>query len=881
MDVKAWSLGAMVASLVAGGAMANAREPVGRLHVPSPDWRDQIVYFVMTDRFDDGDPRNNDQGAGEFRAEDGARYNGGDIVGLERRLDYIRGMGVTAVWITPPVANLWWDSVARYGGYHGYWAENFMAVDAHLGMLGDYQRLSKKIHGAGMYLVQDIVLNHTGSYFDYDGGWSADDPLAHFKLIPDSRGRTAPSQWPFSLNDVRIPGQRAAGIYHWTAKITDFNDARQVSNYQMGGLDDLNSENPLVREALRKSYGFWIREVGVDAFRIDTAFYVPADSLADFMYSDDKKNPGIEKVAQATGRSRFHVFGEGFATDKPYDEEQAKRIDGLMHRPDGSTLLPGMLNFPLYATIGDVFARGRPTAEMAYRIRSMMRVHEQPELMPSFLDNLDVDRFLAGGGQAGLKQGLLLMMTLPGIPTIYYGTEQAFTVPRAAMFKAGSGSGGVDHFDTSAPLYRFIQRVTALRREHPVFSRGRPSILKDNAATPGVLAYRMSQGDSSAMVVFNTSDSEALLDNLDTGVDAGMVLAGVFDIDGETGDIVTGEDGRITMKLPARSGKVWLVTNETVEVAAGDASIVLDALDDEVVTGDFSVFGSAVGVRLFKLVVDGDLSAAQTVTVAADGHWSATVDTGKMIDPRISHSVVAWAESPAAVSPSRSFSVSRQWTDLVDVLDPVGDDNGPAHRYLYPSDASWGSHRQLDIQQVRIAGAGGAMKISLRMNAITTPWNPPNGFDHVAFSIFVQIPGKAGGTAVMPFQNARLPQGMQWNYRLRAHGWSNALFTSAGASATSDGAPTAPAAGIEVDAASNTVSFTFSSSALGGLQSLSGVKVYVSTWDYDGGFRPLAAMPENSTFGGGDGATDPLIMDDSAVITLPKADAPIRVDSRH
>ena len=133
----------------------------------------------------------------------------------------------------------------------------------------------------------------------------------------------------------------------------------------------------------------------------------------------------------------------------------------------------------------------------------------------------------------------------------------------------------------------------------------------------------------------------------------------------------------------------------------------------------------------------------------------------------------------------------------------------------------------------------------------------------------------------MPFQNARLPQDMHWNYRLRAHGWSNALFTSAGASATSDGTPTAPAAGIEVDATSNTISFTLSSDALGDLQSLSGVKVYVSTWDYDGGFRPLAAMPESSTFGGGNGATDPLIMDDSAVITLPLADPAKRVDSRH
>ena len=108
-----------------------------------------------------------------------------------------------------------------------------------------------------------------------------------------------------------------------------------------------------------------------------------------------------------------------------------------------------MINFPLYGTLGDVFARGRPTAELAYRIRSMMPVHADPHLMPTFVDNHDVDRFLAGGSEAGLSQALLAIMTLPGIPTIYYGTEQGFTGQRGAMFAGGFGSGGRDHFDAS------------------------------------------------------------------------------------------------------------------------------------------------------------------------------------------------------------------------------------------------------------------------------------------------------------------------------------------------------------------------------------------------------------------------------------------------
>ncbi|MEO7252268.1 MAG: alpha-amylase family glycosyl hydrolase, partial [Arenimonas sp.] len=800
-----------------GAPPSSARAESAPAATSGIDWRDQILYFVMTDRFDDGDPSNNDQRAGEFDARDTAKYNGGDLGGIERRLGYIRGMGVTGIWITPPVANLWWDSVAHHGGYHGYWAENFMAVDAHLGTLADYRRLADKIHGAGMTLVQDIVLNHTGSYFDYQGGWNPAAPQEHFKLIPDSGGHTAPSQWPFSMNDVRSPAHRAAAVYHWTPDISDFREPLQTSNFQMSGLDDLNSENPLVRTALRKSYDFWIREIGVDGFRIDTAFYVPKDALADFLYADDPSNPGVIKAAQQAGRTNFHVFGEGFSIDKAYEETQARRIDELMHQSDGSPLLPGMLNFPLYASIGDAFARGRPTAELSYRIASMMRVHEQPELMPSFLDNHDVDRFLAGGGQAGMKQALLLMMTLPGIPTIYYGTEQGFTGQRAAMFAAGSGSGGVDHFDTDAPLYRFVQRVTALRREHRVFSRGRPTVLKDNAAGPGVLAYRMNHGDDSALVVFNTSDGEALLDNLDTGLDAGVVLTGLFDINGKVGDEVTAEEGRVTLRLPPRSGKVWRISNRRVPLLKSGALITLDALAEAVVAGDFPVSGTASGVRALQLVVDGDLASATNVPVDAQGHWAALLDTGTMVDPLITHRVVAWAQSSGAVSASREFKVSRQWTELADVADPMGDDNGPKHNYQYPTDAGWRKLRQLDIQRVRIAGSGGAMKISLRMNAISTPWNPPNGFDHVAFSVFVQIPGKDGGIAAMPLQHADLPDGMRWHYRLRAHGWSNALFSSTGASAVADGTAVAPAATILVDASDKTVSFLIPGSALGGI----------------------------------------------------------------
>ena len=145
--------------LLAATALLAQAQPL-KLHVPSPDWRDQIIYFVMTDRFADGDLKNNDLGANEYDPTRADRFNGGDLKGLTQHLDYIRGIGATALWLTPPNRNQWVDPQLGYVGYHGYWAQHFRQVDPHLGTLADYQRLSHGLHSRGMYLVQDLSLIH-------------------------------------------------------------------------------------------------------------------------------------------------------------------------------------------------------------------------------------------------------------------------------------------------------------------------------------------------------------------------------------------------------------------------------------------------------------------------------------------------------------------------------------------------------------------------------------------------------------------------------------------------------------------------------------------------------------------------------------------------
>lgn len=843
--------------------------PAGDLHVPSPDWREQIIYFAMIDRFNDGNTANNNQGSGEYNPGKSSHYSGGDLPGITDKIQYIKDLGATAVWITPPVAHQWWSKPANYGGYHGYWAENLMQTDAHFGTLVDMKTLSRALHGQGMYLIQDVVVNHMGNYFAYDPElWNPETPETGLRLESGNADGKAPSQLPFRYNNAADPNQAAMGIYHWTPDIVDYGNPVQEHNWQMAGLDDLNTENAEVRKALRQSYGFWITETGVDAFRVDTAFYVPPDYFRDFLYADDAGNPGILAVAKATGRIDFHVFGEGFAIDKPFEKRQSEKIEGYVRNRDGQALMPGMINFPLYGTGLDVFAKGQPTAQMRYRIDTMMAVHENPHLMPSFVDNHDVDRFLAGGSEAALKQNLLLIMTLPGIPVIYYGTEQGFTRQRAAMFKTGYGSDGKDHFDSATPMFKAIQAMANLRKSNKVLSHGRPTVLKDNPAGPGILAYRMQDGADQALVIFNTADSDALLDNLETGLPAGSRLHVAYSQLPFKSEVMTDAHGKLSLALPGRSALVLIPDGTQTAIRTKGGQPQISPLPAVVTSETLSVSGTGSPGQALQLVLDGDLGHAKNVLVDGGGKWQTSIATDALMDPAIPHHLALWDPMASTASEARTFRSDKPWREILRVDDPSGDDKGRTGLLRYPDDPGWGENRQGDIERITVYQAGSALKIEVTLHSISEQWNPPNGFDHVALTAFMELPDNSGGSRIMPLQNADLPDGMQWHYRLRANGWTNALFDTRNATTDSEGTTISPSAGLHVDKGKRTISFILPAKALGNPKSLSGMKLYLNTWDYDAGYRKLSPEGGNMTFGGGS-PTDAKVLDESEPLIIP------------
>lgn len=804
------------------GAAGHAPKPTAppaalKLHVPSPDWRDQVIYFVVTDRFADGNPRNNDQGVGEYDPRQASRYSGGDLAGLRQRLDYIQGLGATTLWITPPVANQWMNAQGSYTGYHGYWAEHFMKVDRHQGTLHDYRLLSDALHRRGMYLVQDIVVNHVGDFFYYDakrpgpgqdqtkGQGQAHDPRLGYQPNLGSRPVQRPSQHPFSLNDPRRAADRQAGIYHWTPDIVDYGNREQELTYQMAGLDDLNTRNPRVREALRKSFAHWIREVGVDGYRVDTAFYVEPEFFEDFIWRPARAGgtPGLHEVARRTGRNSFFLFGEGFGIDGPGQNTQSQRIESYMQGPQAQQRrLHGMLNFPLYGALGDVLSRGAPTAVLGQRLRAQVALHPRLHWMPTFVDNHDVDRFLASGDQRALVQALGSLFTLPGIPVVYYGTEQGFTQQRASMFAAGWGSGGQDHFRLEHPLARTLRSLADLRQTHAPLRRGWPTVLAETTDDAGALVWRMSHEGQHVLVALNTADEALTVKDLPLGSSGAATLQPAWGLEGLPAGLQADVQGRVSIPLGGRDLRVW--------------------------------------------------------------HWADAQLQGS------ARAGQAQSEAPRALQ--RSGDGDAPWVEQIDRSDPAGDDHGPEGRYQYPTDPVFAQLRTADIRRVQVAtrreAQGTALRITLTMAGLSSVWSPRHGYDHVAFTTFLELPGEPGGARVMPLQDGELPGDLRWHRRLRAHGWSLALFSAEDASAQQEGRPLNRGVQVRANAAEKTVTFTFSPAALGQRESLKGARLWINTWDWDARYRNLAPNALDYTFGGGQPG-QPKVMDATEVFVIP------------
>jgi len=433
----------------------------------SPEfWQDLNIYFIVTDRFNNGDKNNDNFDKGEYNPLDIDYYHGGDFKGLIEKLDYLEKMAVKAIWITPQIFNQWISppyGKNRYSGYHGYWAYDFYQIDPHLGTLEDYKNLVKECHKRGIYVIQDIVCNHMGDFISED---SKNENIGGY---PEKAAKPFDDKKYFHFNGKTI--------YE-----TGFG----------GTLDDLRTEDPYVKDELIKIFKYWIKEADIDGYRIDTVKYVNFDFWVDFCRE-------IRSYANSLGKKNFIIFGENYEYDyvKNYKYSDAEASQGRYTGTDQNPIFNSMLDFSFTGIVTSVIAGTSIAGPLIndkpqygsfnlivekYSNENFLEYYtdESRNQLVTFIDNHDMTRFLhtskANSNINKLKLALILLYTLPGLPCLYYGTEQAFDQPWGKKGKSVGTNNRQDmwdsKFDTNNKLFKFTQNLIKLRNNEKSLQRG-------------------------------------------------------------------------------------------------------------------------------------------------------------------------------------------------------------------------------------------------------------------------------------------------------------------------------------------------------------------------------------------------------------------------
>ncbi len=488
-------------------------------YTPSPrDWRDRFMYLLMIDRFDNDDPDvppfdPEEADYGRDPAE-GAMFQGGRIGGISRRLDYIKGLGVQAIWLTPVLKNRRIDPHT----YHGYGPQNFLDVDPRFGTIEDLQHLVREAHRRDIAVVLDIVLNHTGDCWAYPdgGGRPYSDERYDFGFWREARddqhwidGRV----WPEEFQNP--------DWYRRHGEIQDETDPEQLLLGDMDTFKTLDTGNHDVLGALIECYKFWITITDCDGFRVDAVRNIEPEAVAIVCNA-------LREHALSLGKHNFLIFGEIIGGDDIINDymEDNPDVEGDRNRLQA---LDGALDYPLYFLLEDVIKGRKSPAELAAKLEGRHeqdRAPERSERWITFLDNHDQPRRQARflhqdpyEQQAALAVTYLL--TTFGIPCMYYGTEQGFDgggeevyYVRECMFGGNWGAfdtTGMHFFNPDHPLYQTIAKVAYIRAHEPALRYGRKyfrGVSDDGAdfAVPeqqGTVAYSQVLDDDEVIVALN------------------------------------------------------------------------------------------------------------------------------------------------------------------------------------------------------------------------------------------------------------------------------------------------------------------------------------------------------------------------------------------
>lgn len=451
-----------------------------------------VIYLIMPDRFDDGDPSNNYPDSGAYDRSAPRSYHGGDLRGIQQRLPYLKDLGVTSIWITPIYQND--DRTGR--DYHGYGAIDLCSVEKHLGTLAGYHAMVKAAHERGMKVLLDIVPNHVGPA----NPWVDNPPTDRWFHGTREKHLTTGSSFAAETDPHAPPLEWRNMVEGWFAGI----------------LPDMGTDDPITAQYLRQNALWWAETGALDGFRIDTFPYVDRPFWRDFHADLHRTYP------------RLRTVGEVFNPDPTVTAffVGGRVTDGI------DTGLDTVFDFPLESALRKVILQDAPARQIEEVLRhDWMFPH--PENLVTFFGNHDTKRFMSEPGATTdkLKLAFSLLLTMRGIPEIYYGDEIGMSggddPDNRRDFPGGFPGDKRDAFtsDGRTPqeqsVFTHVRELLQLRQEHPALRGGELihifaddqifAFVRQHAASPDGPAEQllvvMNNADQPKTIEFNIRDT--------------------------------------------------------------------------------------------------------------------------------------------------------------------------------------------------------------------------------------------------------------------------------------------------------------------------------------------------------------------------------------
>jgi alpha-amylase len=533
-------------------SQAFAEESFFQHSVRSPR-QQEVIYLLMPDRFANGKAENDTGGIAGGVSQSGFdpagiySFHGGDLAGVQAKLDYLHHLGITSIWMTPIFRNRAVQSFEEgkpvRTGYHGYWILDFTDVDPHFGNKKDLEGLITAASQRGIGIILDIVVNHTADVIEPQDGASGyqykfSKPYLDANGNPfDDRDYIDSPNFPKLVDTtgfpatpvIRNPKDRNIKVPQWLNDPTAYHNRGEIQSGgesalygDVAGLDDLFTEQPQVVQGMIDIYADWIANFAISGFRLDTAKHVSNEFWNRFV-------PAMREQAAKSSRKDFFIFGE------VYDSDPAS-LSEFLHRAS----MASVLDFGFAAAALKLASGLAPPSKLADFFAKdgyYTTPHANAYGLVTFLGNHDVGRIAyllakelpTASDNELLSRDILahaLLLFTRGIPVIYYGDEQGFTgkggdaAARQDMFgsklpdfvaekRVGGGNGAEPAFNEDHPLFRAIRDMISVRQQHQALQSG-IQMVRYAAEQPGLFVVSRIDRDNPHEILVALNNSPEL-----------------------------------------------------------------------------------------------------------------------------------------------------------------------------------------------------------------------------------------------------------------------------------------------------------------------------------------------------------------------------------